>query len=158
MRETISRHGDEGGEAHRLYARLGLDDQGILLPQNDISALEPALDIEMDEKSSIATGQIEFNRQRWPVYALTSNLNVSREIPARRRICVIVNKSGGYFGLVCDHFDTLEARDVKFQPLPACMLTPRTPIDALAIHDGRVELVCRGDRLALFLTGEDTRS
>ena len=158
MIQTLFRHGSESGKTHRLYAFLRLDDQGILLPQGDISALEPVLDIEIDEKPPAAAGQIEFNRQRWPVYALTGNLTVAREIPAHRRICVVVNKSGGHFGLLCDRFDTLQARDVTFQPMPACMLTPRTPIDALAIHEGRVELVCRGDGLAVFLAGEDART
>jgi hypothetical protein len=158
MIQTLSRHGGGSGETHRLYAFLRFDDQGILLPQSDICALEPVLDIEIDEKPPTAAGQIEFNRQRWPVYALTGNLTVSREIPARRRICVVVNKSGGHFGLVCDRFDTLQARDVTFQPMPACMLAPHTPIDALAIHDGRVELVCRGDGLAVFLASKDARS
>jgi hypothetical protein len=59
-------------------------------------------------------------------------------LPDGRHICALVAHQSQAFGLVCEDVDTMPGQDLVSWPLPTCMYTPGMPINALALHDGRV--------------------
>ena len=156
MAQPASTRLDGGKEAPAVYALLSMDDRKLLLAQRDIRTLEPVTDVIGRETDlDGALGYLRFEDRLWPVYALAGDLSVLGEIPASRRICALVNRPGGYFAIVCDQFDLVSGRGLRFQPTPACMVTPTSAIDALARHDNEIVLSCSVPGLARILHIED---
>lgn len=134
------------------YVALGLGGLNLLLPRHQIYALEPRLDLEPEEEGHDYVGWIEVEGERWPVYCFSAGLCLLPEIPDKHRICVLLTHGQDYFGLLCERVMALEGTQVRLTPLPACMRTPSTPIDALALDDqGQVLCVTSVSRLVVYM-------
>lgn len=137
-------------------AVLLIDGLKLLLPQNTIHALEPVLDVEAGADASDAAGWIAYQGQQWPVYCLAKDLTALPDIPASRRVCVILNAAQGYFCLVCDNVQMLDGRQVEMTALPVCMKSTRSPFHYLAVLDEGIGCVTAVDRLAAFVERSNT--
>ena len=136
-------------EPERL-AVLTLDGRKWLLPQREIQSLEPLLDVVADDGSPDRMGVIAFQENWWPVYCVSGELDVLREIPAARRVCVLLNDGDNQFALVCDQVEALDEERPRIRPLPACMALPDSPLQALLVYKGGLGCITTTVRLAAF--------
>ena len=140
------------GAPARHYALLDLGDLRLLIPQPEIRALEPTLDVEpaLEPGGSVA-GWIPFLGERWPVYCLSGQLEPLGTIPDSRRVCVLVRAGEYRLGLACDSVAPVVDSEVQGAPLPACMEIGRRAIDRLALYRGRVIPIIGAAMLAGYL-------
>ena len=134
-----------------LYAVLSLDRLHLLLLQQEIAVLKPSLDVKLMGDVSGRAGWIDFKGGRWPVYCLSAELEGLLEIPPNQRICVLLKKEDRYFGIVCAQVGTLQAAQLRLSPVPACMQSPWTPIQALTVGGKQVLCVTSAARLWKFI-------
>jgi len=149
MRTALQTRAD--GTVANLYAAILMDGIWLLLSQNEIRSLEPAVDLNLVAPPADGVGWISFDDRDWPVYCLSSDLSPSRRLPATRRICVLLSVDQGYFGLMCDRLDVLSANRLRPVPLPSIMRLSHTPIGALALYEGTPRCVISADALLGFL-------
>ncbi|MFO1351943.1 MAG: hypothetical protein U1F68_15220 [Gammaproteobacteria bacterium] len=138
-------------QAPQSYALLTLDRRLLLLPQSEILTLEPVLDVEVTRKPAKGVGWLGFEGRDWPVYALDDDLNPLPVAPTQRRVCVLVNASGQYIGLICSSIATVRAAELRTRSLPAAMTRPGTLLRGLALHNDRLGVVSTGEALANYL-------
>lgn len=127
------------------YAVLTMDNLGLLIPQHQLHALEPGFDVQRAEGDDLGwiavAGAGAGAGARCPVYCLSEDLKPIREVPAGRRICVLLEIGAGLFGVLCDQVVMLDPAGIEILPLPDCMRTPNTPLQGLVLHGGRVSCV-----------------
>ncbi len=133
------------------YALLSLDDHTLLLPQGDISSLEPVLDVITDEPPPHGVGWLRFEGVGWPVYCLDAELKPLPDIPHLYRICIVLHDHERYFGLTCANVAMLPGAAVRAQLVPEAMSRPKSPLCGLALYEGTVRLVSTAAALAAFL-------
>ena len=140
------------GAPARHYALLDLGDLRLLIPQPEIRALEPTLDVEpAPDPGGSAAGWIPFEGERWPVYCLSRQLEPLARIPDSRRVCVLVGAGEHRFGLACDSVAPVAGTDVQSAPLPVCMASGYGAIDRLGLYQGGVVLIVGAAMLAGYL-------
>lgn len=138
-------------------AVLTMDGRRLLVPQGEIQSLEPLLDMAREGSSPYTVGTIAFAGHWWPVYCLSRELEVLREIPLTRRLCGLLNDGNHQFALVCDQIEPLAEERPRLRPLPVCMATPDSPLLALLIQRGELGCVTSTARLAAFLADLENR-
>ena len=134
-----------------LYAMMRFDGRKLLLPQSEVWALEPAVDVDTTTRSPHGVGWISHQGDWWPVYCLTRDLAVLAELPEARRICALLKKREGYLGMVCDDLITVQGESLQFYPVPVCMRSSSSPIQNLAILGKDVGLVSTTAHLGAFI-------
>jgi hypothetical protein len=134
----------------RSFAVLTLDRHKWLLPQTEIQSLESILDIDREVQIPHSVGAVAFAGLWWPVYCLSSELQILPQIPGGRRACLLLNNGADRFGLVCDRVDTL-AEPPQLLALPACMVLPDSPIQALVLLEEGLGCVTTTEYLAALL-------
>lgn len=138
-------------ESPQRYIRLFFDDLNLLLPQHQLHTLEPVSDLQTPAVSQDGVGWMANGGHRWPVYCLSGALETMHLIPDNRRICVLVAHQSRAFGLVCENVDTMPEQELMSWPLPNCMYTPGTPINALALHDRRVYCMSTVTSMGIYM-------
>lgn len=128
-------------------AALKLDALTMLIPQQDVRTLESSIDIDPSAPSGGAVGWIEFRQERLPVYCLSAQLEPLRQIPAARRVVVVLSTGQRAFGLLCSEVALLEQMRSTVQELPESMVLPGSPIYALAVHDGALACLSTAIRI-----------
>lgn len=137
------------------FALLSIDGLSLLLPQQDIHTVEPVLDLEPATNGGVHVGWISRDQERWPVHCLSADLELMRELPIERRVCVILDHDGLGFGLACEQMTSLQQAHLSFFAVPECMRMPGSPLRALARHSERVLCVTTAADLAGFLAHRD---
>ncbi len=132
------------------FAVLTLDGYKWLLPQAEIQSLESILDIDREVRVPHSVGAVAFTDQWWPVYCLSGELQILPHLPDSRRVCPLLDNSADRFGLVCDSVETL-AEAPRLLALPACMVLPDSPIQALVLLNDGLGCVTTTERLAALL-------
>ncbi len=127
------------------YAVLTIDERALLIPQQQLHALEPAFDVQRSEAGD--AGWIAVAGVNWPVYCLSEDLRPIREAPADRHFCVLLESGAGLLGVLCDQVVMLEQMELEILPLPRCMRTAGTPLQGLVLHSERVLCVTSADDL-----------
>jgi len=137
------------------YLILTLGGLRLLLPQDQVYALEPAFDVAHPAGDDL--GRIRVDGLSWPVCCLSEELKPVREIPASRHVCVLLHAAAGLFGVLCDRVLLSEGPGgPDILPLPECMRTPHTRLRGLALQGGQVLCVTSvGDLLACAGVGQD---
>lgn len=133
------------------YGVLTLDELSLLIPQQQIHALEPGFDVQRAEGDGGAW--IAVAGDLYPVYCLSEDLRPVPETRGGRRICVLLDTGSRLFGLLCDQVAMLDRARTETVPLPECMRTPDTPLQELALHGERVFCVTSAPEL-LACVGE----
>jgi chemotaxis signal transduction protein len=134
-------------DAARRFVLLQLDDVALLLSQQDLRSIEPVLDIDVRAASGSMVGVIQLRSGRWPVFCPSDDLQLTTDMPKKRRICAMLSVGALQFGLVCRSVSSVPVRLVKMVPVPPCMLTAEVPLRGLGLYDGRVVCVSSAERL-----------
>ena len=127
------------------YAVLTMDGLGLLIPQHQVHALEPGVDVQRSQGDGadwIAVGGAPS-----PVYCLSADLKPIREVPAGRHICVLLDIGPRLFGVLCDQVVMLDQAGLDIPPLQGCMRTPGTPLHGLVLQGEQVMCVTSADDL-----------
>ncbi len=127
------------------YAVLTMDERALLIPQHQLHALEPAIDVQRSEAED--AGWIAVAGVNWPVYCLSEDLRPIREAPVDRHICVLLESGAGLLGVLSDQVVLLEQMELEILPLPRCMRTAGTPLQGLVLHAERVLCVTSANNL-----------
>jgi len=134
------------------YALLVMDGLQLLVPQNQVQALEPGFDVQHPDAGGV--GWITVAGARSPVYCLSQDLTPLPEAPASRKICVLLESGAGLFGVLCDQVTMFERTEREIRPLPPCMGAAGTPIQGLMLHGEQVLCVSTADDLLTCLDEE----
>ncbi|MBK7540719.1 MAG: chemotaxis protein CheW [Candidatus Competibacteraceae bacterium] len=134
----------------QLLSLVTVDGHHWLLPQAEIRLLGPLLDIDQELTTPCSIGAVGFEGEWWPVYCLSGELRPLAQLTANRRICLLLSNGSDNFGLVCDQVEPLRAI-VRFAPLPACMMPPDSPIQAITLLEGKIACVTTTEHLAAFI-------
>lgn len=132
------------------FALLTLDGWQWLLPQTEVQTLEALLDIDPEVRMPQSIGAIAFTDQWWPVYSLSGELRLLSHISPGRRICALLDNGADQLGLVCDQIKTL-AEPIQLHPLPVCMISPDSPIEALALLSDGLASVTTTEHIARMI-------
>ena len=145
-----------GAAASARYAILTMGPVRLLIPQNQVYALEPSTDVVHPAGGELAW--IDVADGRWPVCCLSDDLCLVPEIPPGRNICVLLHTDDGLVGVLCDQVALLgQQAEVDWLPVPECMRTPRSPLQGLALQGERVLCVVSAqDLLAGIGTAEQS--
>lgn len=134
-------------------ALLEISGLGIVLPQREIIATEPASAVDSSDAQPFSVGWVHHAGQRWPVYCLAPELSLLIVIPPERSACVVLASSGGFLGIVCDQVTALDAGAILRQALPPAMRLPDTPVLGLvALGEDRVACASNAQNLAAHIS------
>jgi chemotaxis signal transduction protein len=136
-----------------LYVVVSIDDRKLLIPQQEISSLESILDLATAPQEPPAIGSFNLAEEVWPVFCLSNELDILLEIPSTRRMCVLLKDSNHALGLACDQIEPLRHQNMRLQPLPSCMKTSTSPVQALVLHGDAIGCVTTTARLANLISG-----
>lgn len=116
----------------RGFAVLVLDGRKWLLPQTEIRLLGSLLDIDREVQAPGSIGAFALEDEWWPVYCLSGELQLLPQLSANRRVCPLLSNGADRFGVVCDRIESL-VEPPRLAALPACMASPGSPVQALAL-------------------------
>lgn len=138
-----------------FQAALSIDGLRLLLAQSEIAALEPMVDVQMDDRGS-RVGILQRDDEPCPVYFPSATLQpVADEFVATRRICVVLRDGSNVFGIACDAVEMHKHADVREVDLPEVMqVAGNDALDGLAIVAGHI--VCRISTVVLRRLMSDT--
>ena len=127
-------------EAKRCVV-LGLERCALVLAQTEVLALESVLDLQRPASAARnVTGIVQFAGQECPVYSLDGDLNALTTLPAKHRICAVLNHPRGPFALSCAEVRMVERAALELHPLPRAFASRSGPLRALVVMDGRLLL------------------
>ena len=138
---------------HRLenvpeFALMSVSGSRLLLPREDVHAIEGVQEIEGTDNDADSTRWISVEGNRWPVYCLNADLRVGNDIPPEHRLCALVGDGERRIGIVCAELTTHGRSQFQLMPVPDCMRTPGTLLRALAVQGEEVLCVTTGADLA----------
>lgn len=135
------------------FVHLGLDGAGWLIPQVDVHALEPVIDMLPAAGKPGAVGRFEQAETEWPVYALSPDFELLATRPEPRRIAVLMRHRQRAFGVLCERVAVAERSRLTLHPVPPCMDRQPSPLLGLALWDGEVLCVSSAKALERWLGG-----
>ena len=133
------------------FVQLTLGREKFLIRQEEVVALEPAMDVHKSISSEGWTGTISRDGNDYPVYNLTSNLELSNTPPDSRGICVCLSYENIQFGIICDEVDNMTTSDFTYFMVPDCMQTESCPVKNLAVSGNKVTGIISLEAIFRFL-------
>lgn len=128
------------GAAQRCVV-LGLEGHALILGQAEVLALESVLDMQpVAHAARYITGAVAVAGRHCAVYSLDADLNRVPVLPARHRICAVLNHPRGPFALSCCEVRMVERAALELHPLPRAFAACSGPLRELAVLDGRLLL------------------
>lgn len=141
-----------GAVRQERVALLSIDSAMLLMPSREIRTLETILDLETARPPLHGVGWIAGEKDRWPVYCLSGELERMVVPGPHRRVCAVLQADDQRFGLLCDTVSLVGQHQVPRQPLPSAMARDDSPVLALAMLDGRLACVTSAGRIHALLT------
>ncbi len=140
----------------RNFAQLDFDGVRLLLPQENVAAIEVSAEIDTASGVAGALGSLRANGLEWPAFALDAACEPCAECPPAYPFCIAINLGDlPAFALACEKIDRLTLTDEReFQPLQPCMHRPLGPVEALLLRDGGLLLLADVARLRRYLLPE----
>lgn len=139
-------------------AVLKIDTLDLLIQQSEIRTLESVSDVDSSAPGTKSMGWISFAQQRWPVYSLSSQLDLQSSVPAARRTCALLALEQGYVGVLCDDVTILKQVSGQLFELPVAMRRSDTPIHGVISYNQGVACVSDANRLAAYIGQQIQRS
>ena len=133
------------------FAMLTLDGSSLLVPQSQVLALEPVMDLRRASTGQDMVGTLRFQGRSAPIFRLNDALEKQQDLDAEHRFCVILDCRGTYFGLLCRQMQPVHRDQLKLSPIPECMRQADMVFRALAILDGAVLKLTNSLALAIYL-------
>ncbi len=129
-------------------ALLQISSLRLVLPQNEILALEAAAEVDARDAGPLSVGWLQHARQRWPVYCLAPDLSLLGAVPVERRACVLLGTEDGCLGVLCDDVSIEQSLNLR-HALPPAMYAAGTPVLGLIeLEDDGIACVTDTKRLA----------
>ncbi len=140
------------------YAKLTIDEQSLLLPQDRLLHIELASNIQANiSRGNITLGFVEFDEHEWPVITLDNNLMPLTSLPEQRRLVACIDGTEQPLALACDTITTLPiTAESIFEPLPEIMRHEKSPIEALLHSQGILHFLLNTDALIRLLPHRET--
>jgi len=140
-----------------IHVRVTFDGVRLFLVQQEIYVVEIIEDVQTEvednEKAAGIMGWLAHGEEQYPVFTLSSDLDILLYLPENRRYCVILQSEGTLFGLTCEDVFALPAKYALHpQPLPVVMRSEDTPIEKLVIHNQEVGCFTSAARLMEYIT------
>ena len=132
-------------------AVLKIDELALLLQQSDVRALESASDVDANAPGERSIGWIMYMRQRWPVYSLSGQLELSDDVPTARRTCALLAIDTGYIGILCDDVSIMKQAAGKFHEVPTSMKSADMPLLGLLPSGDKLMCVSNPNLLAAYI-------
>lgn len=136
---------------HLAAAVLKIDGLDLLIQQREIRTVESVSDVDGSAPARGSVGWISFAQQRWPVFCLSSRLDLQLEIPAARGTCVLLLLEDGYAGLLCDDVTILKQVSGRLYELPVAMRQRDTPIRGVVSYNQGIACVSDAGSLAAYI-------
>jgi hypothetical protein len=129
-------------------ALLKISGLRLVLPQNEILALEAVAEVDARDAGPLSVGWLQHARQRWPVYCLAPDLSLLGAVPVERRACVLLGTEDGCLGILCDDVSIEQALKQR-HALPPALHAAGTPVLGLIeLEEGGIACVTDTQRLA----------
>lgn len=135
------------------YAMLLMDGLKLLIPQDQIKAMESTKDIEISKASdqNQVVGYMEFEKRFWPVFSFSNNLTPLASASLDRQFCILLQAGTRSFGILSEQALLLHPGEIQPQSLPESMLMKESPITGLAIFAGEVISISSAEHLAALV-------
>jgi hypothetical protein len=130
------------------FALLSFAGLQLLIPQNDIYALEPTIDITPSITDNGSVGELKQGVQVWSLYALSSDLTLLTNRPDGYRIVILMKNVQPAFGLLCEQVNTIDRSQIRIHPMPPAMDCKDSPLLALALTGEEVHAISSASALS----------
>lgn len=132
-------------------AVLKIDALDLLIQQGEIRTLESVSDVDSADPDKNSVGWISFAQQRWPVYCLSSQLDLQISVPVPRRTCALLALEQGYLGVLCDDVTIIKQVSGQLHELPVAMRRSDTPIHGVIAYNQGIACVTDANGLAAYI-------
>jgi len=131
------------------FVVLVLEEIALVLPQHEIKALEPALDVKAsilqtaDANQASVAGELALAEGTCPVYAFDADLRCLSTIPSPHRICAILHKGQQnhheQYAVSCVEVRLIARSKLALHEIPR-LLKQKSPVKSLIVSDGQLLL------------------
>lgn len=132
------------------FANLVFGGLQLLIPQSDIYALEPRIDMLPSVTAIGSVGQLKQGANVWSLYALSADLTLLSHFPDTYRIAILMKNVQPLYGLLCEQVQTIARSELTIHPLPAVMTCENSPLLALAVYGDEVRYISSAITLSRF--------
>jgi hypothetical protein len=133
--------------ANAPSALLQISGLRLVVPQNEILALEATAEVDARDPGPLSVGWLQHAQQRWPVYCLAPDLSLLGAVPGERRACVLLGADGECVGVLCDDV-SIEQSLGQRHAVPAAMRVAGSPLLGLIeLAEGGIACVSDTRRL-----------
>ena len=135
----------------QFYAVLHIGELRLFVPQTEIKGLEST------EMLKAVAGRPPFEYQlseteRYPVYVVDEKLKPQQQLQQDSQECVLLNDGLNQFAVVCENLDEAMREQIQLRSIPRSMRTAQSPIQALAVFEGRLGCITTTALLHHYLT------
>ncbi|MGH8119660.1 MAG: hypothetical protein ACRESK_03490 [Gammaproteobacteria bacterium] len=130
------------------YVQLTLGRTRLLFPRTELLSLEAQPEISSAGYHDGSVGTVHLRNAILQLYNFDEQLQLLQEAQEERRACACLGNAGKALGILCDKAELVDGMGMQVVPLPACMKTANTPVQALAMHGTRVLCVCGMEGMA----------
>lgn len=137
MNEQLAYQDNNHLDHIELYAVLHIGELRLFVPQTEIKGLEP-IDVV---KAGDGNGCFEYvlsKSERCPVYVIDEKLKPQQQLLGNSQECVLLDDGLSQFAMVCEQLDEAMREQIQLRSIPRSMRTVQSPIQALAVFEGRL--------------------
>ncbi len=120
----------------------------LLADQQQIASIISLADLVWGQAEFPACACVYYQGRDWPVYCCSEQVTCLTNIPAERRVCILLKNQDGYFGLLCNEIAMIKPGEIHLHSLPAPHLPEQLPWRAVTQIDGR--MACSFDSRSLL--------
>jgi len=125
----------------KLFVVLGLEGCALAIPQNEVRALEPVLDVRpLTKPAPNAAGFLSLDGRQCLVYALDSDFKCLATIPSQHRICAILSHRDESYALACVEVRMLPRSALATHEIPRALANQKSPVRALVVSNNQLLL------------------
>lgn len=123
----------------------------LMIRQGEMRTLEAASNMDDNDPEEMSVGWINYAQQRWPVYCLSSQLELLSSIPVERRACALMALEKGFIGVLCDDVVLLKQVSGQVYELPLIMRRADTPINGVVPYNQGIACISEANNLARYI-------
>ena len=106
----------------------------FLLERDAVKSCQSIKGIDTAEPARKSVGWMAFDHGRYPVYSMTTDLDLIDEIDENRKLCLVMPEAS--CAILCDEIKPQQIDSMIIHKLPECMMLDSTPVEAYAINSG----------------------
>ena len=151
MSEQLAFQGNNHLDEIDLYAVLHISDLRLFVPQTEVKGLE-SIDVLKAGNDGMCFEYTLSETERYPVYVMDEKLKPQQQLVRAGQECVLLNDGLNQFAVVCEQLHEAMREQIQLRSIPRSMRTARSPIQALAVFEGRLGCVTNAGLLYQYLT------